>query len=252
METIRLDVTKRLRGFLWDHRIIPKPWRSKGLEAVHCLHLPEDLSVEPYTRHVFRSGDGAMLLSSSRHMTYQHAHLPGSVIGAFCSIARGVEEMGDSHPTDRVSSHSLGYGGYYRTLAQELGAKDYQPWSPFDPISAPVLIGNDVWIGAQAMLKGGITIGDGAVIGARAVVTRDVPPYAVVVGQPARVIRHRFAPEICARLLATRWWDYGLQDLARFSFDDPLAFCAAFDAAKPGLAPRNVAPITLQTLLEAA
>ena len=137
-------------------------------------------------------------------------------------------------------------------MALELGATEYRPWSPYNARAPHVKIGNDVWIGAQAMLKGGITIGDGAVIGARPVVTRDVPPYSVVVGQPARILRHRFAPEICARLLATRWWDYSLGDLAQFSFDDPQAFCAAFEAAKPGLTPRDVTPITVAMLQELA
>ncbi|NBZ89559.1 CatB-related O-acetyltransferase [Stagnihabitans tardus] len=245
-------MTPRLRDFLWEKRIVPKPWRTKGLDRIKSLHFPDDLEVEPYTRHVFRPGDGAMLLSSSRHMTYQHAQLAGSRIGAFCSIARGVEEMGDTHPMDRVTSHSLGYGSYYHQMALELGAEEYRPWSAYNARAPHVKIGNDVWIGAQAMLKGGITIGDGAVIGARSVVTKDVPPYAVVVGQPARILRHRFAPEICARLLATRWWDYSLGDLARFSFDDPLAFCEAFEAASPGLSPRDVAPITVAMLQEMA
>lgn len=248
MECLRLEMTAPLREFLWDQRIMPKPWVHKGLDRVKCLFLPDDLAVEPYTRHVFRPGDGAMLLSSSRHMTYQHGHLPGSRIGAFCSIARGVEEMGDTHPTDRVTSHLLSYGAFYRQQAKEMGAEDYRPWAPYNPRAPHVIIGNDVWIGTQAILKGGITIGDGAVIGARSVVTRDVPPYSVVAGQPARILRPRFPAEIAARLQATAWWDYSLKDLARFSFEDPLAFCKAFEAARPGLEPRRVEPITLAQL----
>ena len=69
-------------------------------------------------------------------------------------------------------------------------------------------MGNDVWIGMEAMIMSGVTIGDGAVIGARAVVTKDVPPYTVVVGSPAVAIKKRFDDETIERLLAIKWWDW--------------------------------------------
>ncbi|MEW5726856.1 MAG: DapH/DapD/GlmU-related protein, partial [Pseudomonadota bacterium] len=72
----------------------------------------------------------------------------------------------------------------------------------------PVRIGNDVWIGAAAMILDGVTIGDGAVVAAGAVVTREVPPYAIVGGNPAKVIRYRFPPEIVEELQRIAWWDW--------------------------------------------
>ncbi len=69
------------------------------------------------------------------------------------------------------------------------------------------MIGNDVWIGYEALVLSGVHIGDGAVIGARAVVTKDVPPYAVAVGNPARIIKYRFRPQIVQQLLIMKWWD---------------------------------------------
>ena len=68
-------------------------------------------------------------------------------------------------------------------------------------------IGNDVWIGANAMILGGITIGDGAIIGAGAVVTKDIPPYAIVGGIPARIIRYRFPNDVINALLSSQWWN---------------------------------------------
>jgi len=71
-----------------------------------------------------------------------------------------------------------------------------------------VLIENDVWIGKEACILSGVRIGNGAVVGARAVVAKDVPPYAIVVGNPARVVRYRFSPEAVAELLRIAWWDW--------------------------------------------
>lgn len=74
-------------------------------------------------------------------------------------------------------------------------------------------VGNDVWIGREATIMPGVTIGDGAVVGAHSVVTKDVEPYAVVAGNPARHLRVRFDPDDVDRLLAVRWWDWPVEDV---------------------------------------
>ena len=82
-------------------------------------------------------------------------------------------------------------------------------------------IGNDVWIGRNAIIMDGVTVGTGAIVGAAAVVTKDVPPYAIVAGVPARIIRYRFDEGTVKRLLANRWWDYPEEFIAtRLKFDD--------------------------------
>lgn len=119
-------------------------------------------------------------------------------IGAFCSI--GPEVMLFSrvdHPTDLPSTYP------FRTLMlhPQQGNRDAVT-------KGPIRIGNDVWIGARAMILSGVTIGDGAIIGAGAVVAKDVPPYAIVIGNPGRVVRYRFSEDQIARLLRLRWWDW--------------------------------------------
>ena len=118
-------------------------------------------------------------------------------IGRYCSIAHGVTMMlRVGHPLDGASTYPLEQilaGGQGRDFARSRG---------------PIHIGHDVWIGYEALILGGVTIGNGAVIGARAVVTRDVPPYAIVAGNPARLVRSRFDPATIARLEALRWWDW--------------------------------------------
>lgn len=120
-------------------------------------------------------------------------------IGAFCSIASGVKIfLGGEHRTDWVS-----------TFPFSVLWKDVAGHIPGHPMSrGDVVVGNDVWIGTEAIILSGVHIGNGAVIGARAVVTRDVPPYAVVSGNPAQIVRTRFSPEIVARLEAVAWWNW--------------------------------------------
>ena len=78
-----------------------------------------------------------------------------------------------------------------------------------------ITIGNDVWIGYEAVILSGVTIGDGAIIGTRAVVTKDVPPYAIVGGSPARVLKKRFSDDIIEKLLKIKWWNWPVEKIAR-------------------------------------
>ena len=81
-------------------------------------------------------------------------------------------------------------------------------------------IGNDVWIGSSVVVMAGLTVGDGAVLGAGSIVTKDVPPYAIVAGNPARILRYRFSPEEIAGLLESRWWELPIEEVAKLPIDD--------------------------------
>lgn len=121
------------------------------------------------------------------------------IIGKFCSIGNDVRfYIGGDHPTAYVSTYP------FRLQFGLLGAhEDGIPATKGD-----VVIGNDVWIGNNATVLSGVTIGDGAVIGAHAVVAKDVPPYAVAVGNPARVVKYRFTTEQIERLMGICWWNW--------------------------------------------
>lgn len=120
-------------------------------------------------------------------------------IGAFCSIAGDVRIfLGGEHRTDWVTTFP-----FSELWEQQAGASAGHPHTRGD-----VIIGNDVWIGNQALILSGVRIGDGAVIGARAVVTKDVPPYAIIAGNPARLVRYRFAPDVVERLTRIAWWNW--------------------------------------------
>jgi acetyltransferase-like isoleucine patch superfamily enzyme len=133
-------------------------------------------------------------------------------IGRYCSIARNVTIGQDrkAHPLDWLSSHCALM--HRRRLTSSMPAKEEV---------RQTVIGHDVWIGMDVLILEGITIGTGAVIGAQSLITKDVPPYAIVVGSPAEVLRYRFEQNTIDRLLASQWWNLTPQQLALLPIETP-------------------------------
>jgi acetyltransferase-like isoleucine patch superfamily enzyme len=129
------------------------------------------------------------------------------VIGKFCSLADGINILlGGNHRPDWVSTYPFPAIDHWPEAANIEG---------HPATNGDVIIGNDVWIGHKATILSGVTVGDGAVVGARSVVTRKVPPYAIVGGNPARIIRMRFSEDIIRQLLEVRWWDWEPERIRR-------------------------------------
>jgi len=125
-------------------------------------------------------------------------------IGRYCSIGPGVKIGLGLHPIDGLSTSPYIYN---QDLFKRRRKDDF----------LPVVIGNDVWIGANALVMGGIKVGTGAVIGAGAVVTKDVPDYAVVVGCPAKILKRRFSDKKIEQLIESKWWEKDLQYIKRMA-----------------------------------
>lgn len=123
-------------------------------------------------------------------------------VGKFTSIAAGVSfNTLDNHP---CIQHPEVVSNYPFKEMMEL---DY----PVCENKGAIVIGNDVWIGASAYILNGVTIGDGAIVAAYSIVTKDVPPFALVAGNPAQVKKYRFSPKIIAKLLKIKWWDWDVE-----------------------------------------
>ncbi len=127
-------------------------------------------------------------------------------IGAFCSFAGGIQiYLRAEHRVDWVTTYP------FSALWKEGAGIQGHPTSKGD-----VIIGNDVWIGAESIILSGVKIGDGAVIGTGSVVAQSVPPYAIVFGNPAKILRYRFSQDIIASLLEIAWWNWDDQKIAEF------------------------------------
>ena len=131
------------------------------------------------------------------------------IIGKFCSIACGAKFLFNSANHTRRSLSTY----IFPVLFEEWGldvARIPEAWDN----KGDIVVGSDVWIGYEAVILAGVTIGDGAIVAARAVVTQDVPPYTIVGGVPARPIRKRFSDQEIERLLTLRWWDWPAEKIA--------------------------------------
>jgi acetyltransferase-like isoleucine patch superfamily enzyme len=153
----------------------------------------------------------------------------GCRIGRYCSFGEEVQIGRHPHPMHWASTSPFFYQPYKNVLDQELPPgvellpKDFLRSGP--PVKAKLtVLGNDVWIGHGAFILPGVTIGDGAAVAAQAVVTKDVPPYAVVAGSPARVKRLRFDDDTVQRLLLSKWWQFAPWQLKGARVDDITAF----------------------------
>lgn len=134
----------------------------------------------------------------------------GTDIGSFCSIASNCEIGGASHTVDWISTSPV-----FNENKDQIKMK--YSYHKYNSQSSRTIIGNDVWIGARVLIKAGVTIGHGSVVGMGSVVTKDIPPYEVWAGNPAKFIRKRFNDEIIEELLRIKWWDFEDDKLKKHS-----------------------------------
>ena len=143
-------------------------------------------------------------------------------MGKFVSIANHVRINPSNHPMWRATQHHFTYRSSYYGMGED-DAEFFQ-WRK----AHAVTVGHDVWMGHGAQVMPGVSVGTGAVLAAGAVATRDVPPYAIMVGVPARPLRQRFSPDVAEKMLALAWWDWPHEKLAAALPDFRQLSAAAF------------------------
>jgi phosphonate metabolism protein (transferase hexapeptide repeat family) len=184
-------------------------------------------------------GEGTLLLESvlgDYSYTARYADIAYSVLGKFVNVAAFTRLNPGEHPYHRASLHHFMYRSsyYWPDERDEAAVFDWRR-------SRPVRVGHDSWIGHGAVIMKGVTVGNGAIIGASSVVTKDVPPYAVVAGAPARLVKWRHPRSIAERLEALAWWDWTHEEL-RLALPDfralsAEAFLEKYERAAPVMQP---------------
>ena len=188
--------------------------RSQGHSTVYLQNVVTDPSIEvgAYTMYDDFERDPRDFQRNNVLYHYPECNHDKLRIGKFCSIACGAKFLFNAANHARGSLSTYPFPIFFEEWGLPTDADTIaRAWDNHGDI----VVGNDVWIGYEAVVLAGVTIGDGAVIATRAVVTKDVPPYTIVGGVPARPIRTRFDADTIARLQALRWWDWDAEIIRR-------------------------------------
>ena len=227
-KNVNLTWDKNLENFFIDKNIfLGYPWKVEGVVKYgQKLSFLKSLMIESFScmaQGKFYSA-GSFSYCRSRKIPLDFS------VGRYCSIAPGVELSDQDHPLDRVSTHSFTFKHHAKNLAKANGGNIHI--HHHNTLQKAPEIGNDVWIGKDALIKRGIRIGHGAVIAQRSVVTKDVPDYAIVAGIPAKVIKYRFDDLTIEKLLECKWWDYSFFDFADLDVTNIESFIDQFNDRK--------------------
>ncbi len=161
-----------------------------------------------------------------------HTYVARATVGAFCAIGARTAINPFNHPTDWLSIHEFQYHPNSYDWVDEYRSMGRLTRTP--EMLQHVTIGNDVWTGHNVNIMSGVNVGDGAIIAAGAVVTKDVPPYAIVAGVPASIKRFRFSDKIIERLLRSKWWELELAEISGLPFNDVEQCLDAIEGLKAG------------------
>lgn len=241
-------LTKDILDQFWENKIAFSPSPAPPADGKYGwlvqdidVRMRAPVTIEAYAAFyggVYKPSGGGIPytgFSSLGSISYSSSALPEPMkAGRYCSIANGLRFLDSHHPVDLVTTSIITFRPHHlltREFTDEEQIAQYN-WDAHGHKSFPVL-GNDVWIGRDVILQMGIKIGDGAVIAAGSVVTKDVPPYAIVGGSPAVLIRRRFDDETCHRLQASRWWRYHPSILSKIGFKDIGRFLVEVEGLGP-------------------
>lgn len=175
---------------------------NRHVKVSLTARIKNNAHIEPYVK----IGDYSYLDGNIDSFSYigQNSIIYGTV-GRFCSIGDNVKIVTAVHPTDLVSTSPCFYSSAKQCLISFTTNNEIREYATADDVKG-CIIGNDVWVGSNVLIRGGVKVFTGAIIAMGSVVTKDVPPYAIVGGVPAKIIRYRFNEETRNKILASCWW----------------------------------------------
>lgn len=186
--------------------------RTVDKQTVYLNAVVKDRQLEIGDYTIYNDFVNDPLLFEKNNVLYHYPiHKERLIIGKFCSIACGTKFLFNcaNHSLKSLSTYT------FPLFYEEWGLEKSDVATAWDD-KGDIIIGNDVWIGYEAVIMAGVHIGDGAIIAARAVVTKDVPPYTIVGGTPAKEIRKRFDTETVEHLLKLKWWDWPIKKIRQW------------------------------------
>ena len=222
---MNVKINQKLLDLFKERNVYFANGGAQRLKIGDLLDVEANQKIEPYT--LFLTGNSVWSMGSfSFSWTSSWTSWKTNVsVGRYCSIAGSSRIFGSEHPYSRFSSSGVIYDRNFVSFFPEYEKEAEKNNFVVEPFVTPprsLTIGNDVWIGSHCAFKPGITIHDGAVIATGAVVTKDVPPYAIVGGVPAKVIKMRFPDNIIWEMLKLQWWDYCFADFKNIHSDIPV------------------------------
>jgi virginiamycin A acetyltransferase len=203
-------------------------WLRAGADVMvnHSFEVegPCILYFGPYHPSIGGAGSSGLCAMGMHSYSYSALH-ERVTVGRYCSISTGLRILDSTHPVDWVTSSIIVFRPHNNIVQGYVddGALDKFAFTATGTKPYPV-IEHDVWIGRDVTLSMGVTLGTGCIVAASSVVTKNVPPYAIVGGNPAQIIGWRHEPALIQELLASQWWLYSARDLTRLPMDKPVAF----------------------------
>jgi acetyltransferase-like isoleucine patch superfamily enzyme len=246
---MRVRLTEDLIGLLRDKRVFFENNRKlHRLQPGQTLSFADDCEVEPYCAVL-----NGYAVPNIGCFSYSWSPVqPELSIGRYCSIARGLSLPAPRHPLESISTSLFTYDKSCSIVTSFLDDEKIDGYTSFigNPQKPFPVIHNDVWIGANVTLMPGISLGNGSVIAAGSVVTKDVADYAVVGGNPAKLIRYRFPEPLVGKFQQLQWWRFKFSDFAGLSITIPEQFID--EIAAKDLTPFEPPKIRLRDLLARA
>jgi acetyltransferase-like isoleucine patch superfamily enzyme len=250
---MKITLTQNQIDYLWKRKIFVKDQSSSVtyLKPGDPFVFPDNLRAEPYCRlRIGRSLPTIGSFSYSRSILNPLQY----TMGRYCSIATNVRFFDEDHPLERFTSSTATWRNRLEYTEAIKDRESKWRFTPFHSRGKIITLQNDVWIGSHVALKPGITLHSGSCVATGAIVTKDVPPYAVVGGNPARILKYRFDENTIADLLELQWWQYSFTDF-EIKGDIPIREFIEYikqSVADGTLTPFNPTPMTAKDLLDNA